>query len=145
MELTLQETAASSQYCTMLLDCSSESTWISTPDDAKQLPMIQLINPDASWLNPVSRDFKMFGLDESGLIEITDIHETTIVNCISEAMINFTSAKEKYNMQIPVYFKTSRKIIYNLLCYFEFAAIANHIKVNREVMAIIFLFTKKYF
>lgn len=131
--LTLRETAALTHYCTMLLGCSSGITWISTSDAAKQLPMVQLINPDTAWLNPVSRDFKRFGLDTSGIIELTDINETEIVNCINAAMVNFRSAKEKYNKQIPVHFKTTRKIVYNLLCYLEFAAILTHIKINRQV------------
>lgn len=131
--LTFRETAAVTHYCTMLLGCSSGITWISTSDAAKQLPMVQLINPDGAWLNPISRDFKRFGLDTGGLIELTHINETEIVDCVNAAFADFSAAKEKYNKQIPVNFRTSRKIVYNLLCYFEFAAIAKHIKVNREV------------
>lgn len=131
--LTLRETAALTHYCTMLLGCSSGITWISTSDAAKQLPMIQLINPDTTWANPISRDFKMFGLDDSGLIEITSMDEATIVDCVNEAIRNFSSAKEKFNEQIPIQFKTTRSIIYNLLCYQEFAAIRKHIEINREV------------
>lgn len=131
--LTLRETAALTHYCTMLLGCSSGITWISTSDAANQLPMVQLINPQTSWLNPVSRDFKRFGFDIRGIIELTDVNETEIVNCINTAMADFRAAKEKYNMEIPVHFKTTRKIVYNLLCYFEFAAILTHIKMNRQV------------
>lgn len=131
--LTFRETAAVTHYCTMLLGCSSGITWISTSDAAKQLPMVQLINPDGAWLNPVSGDFKRFGLDTDALIELTDINEREIVDCVNAAMINFSAAKEKYNKQIPVNFKTSRKIVYNLLCYFELAAIAKHIRINKEV------------
>ncbi|HUS03397.1 MAG TPA: hypothetical protein VMY77_16775, partial [Chitinophagaceae bacterium] len=138
--LTFRETAAVTHYCTMLLGCSSGITWISTSDAAKQLPMVQLINPGAAWLNPVSRDFKRFGLDTERLIELTEIDETEIVNCVNDAIANFSSAKEKYNKKIPVHFKTSRNIIYNLLCYFEFAAILKHIRTNRQVYGDKFLF-----
>lgn len=132
-ELTLRETAALTHYCTMLLGCSSGITWISTSSAAKQLPMIQLINPEGAWLNPVSRDFKRFGLDISQLIELTGINEKEIVECTRAAIENFAVARKKYNRDLPVNFKTTRKIVYNLLCYFEFGAIAKHIKVNREV------------
>ena len=131
--LTFRETAAITHYCTMLLGCSSGITWISTSDAAKQLPMVQLINPAGAWLNPISRDFKRFDLDTGNLIELTEINETEIVNCMNDAIVNFRAAKEKYNNEIPVNFKTSRKIIYNLICYFEFSAIVKHIKINTKV------------
>lgn len=131
--LTLRETAALTHYCSMLLGCSSGITWISTSDVAKQLPMIQIINPEATWVNPVSRDFKRFGLDTSGVIELTHLNETELVDCIKEAAIDFNAAKAKYNAAIRVHFKTTRNIIYNLLVYFEFGAIVKHIMINREV------------
>jgi hypothetical protein len=95
--------------------------------------MIQLISADTAWMNSVSKDFKMFRLDESSVIEITGMDETKIISCVKDAMINFGTARKKYNAEIPVNFKTTRKIVYNLLCYFEFRAIGTHIKVNREV------------
>lgn len=131
--LTLRETAALTHHCTFLLGCSSGITWMTTSDAAKQLPMVQLINPGGAWLNPVSRDFERFGIDTDQLIELTQVNETEIVECTRAAIKDFTSAREKYNNAIPVNFKTSRKITYNLLCYFEFEAIAKHIKVNRKV------------
>lgn len=131
--LTLRETAALTHYCTMLLGCSSGITWISTSNAAKQLPMVQLVNPGASWSNIVSRDFKMFGIDDSKLIEITDWNESKIITVVKEAMDDFYAAKNKNTPDIPLHFKTTRKIIYNLLCYFEFSAIATHIRINRQV------------
>ena len=143
--LTLRETAALTHYCSILLGCTSGITWISTSNAAKQLPMIQLINPDAIWLNSVSNDFKKFGLDDSGVIEITDMVENIIVRCINEAMINFTDARKKYNKQIPLHFRATRDIVYNLLCYLEFKAIAKHIKINREVYGNDLSFYKEIF
>ncbi len=131
--LTLRETAALTHHCSLLLGCSSGITWISTSGAAKQLPMIQILNPDTTWVNPVSRDFERYGFDTSTLIEFTDVSENKIVACVKEAMSHFSHAKAIYNQQIPLQFKTSRKIVYNLLCYLEFGAIAKHIKVNRKV------------
>jgi len=131
--LSLRETAALTHYCTMLLGCSSGITWISTSDAAKQLPMIQIINPETDWVNPVSRDFKRYGMDKSSVIELTHLNEPELVNCVKEAFENFNVAHAKYNQEIPVHFKTTRNIVYNLLCYLEFSAILKHIKINREI------------
>ena len=95
--------------------------------------MIQIINPETDWVNPVSRDFKRFGLDVSEIIELTHLNETELIDCIKEALVNFGSAHAKYNQEIPVHFKTTRNIVYNLLCYLEFSAILKHIKINREI------------
>ncbi|HEY5405619.1 MAG TPA: hypothetical protein VIJ92_00965 [Ginsengibacter sp.] len=143
--LSLRETAALTHYCSMLLGCSSGITWISTSDAAKQLPMIQIINPETYWVNSVSRDFKRFGIDTNALIELTHLNETELVNCIKEALVNFSSARAKYNQEISVHFKATRKIVYNLLCYFEFGAILNHIKINREVYGNNLSFFKEVF
>ena len=143
--LSLRETAALTHYCSMLLGCSSGITWISTSDAAKQLPMIQIINPDTDWVNPVSRDFARFGLDPSTIIELTHLNESELVNCIKEALINFSSARSRYNQEIPIHFKTTRNIVYNLLCYFEFGAILKHIKINREVYGNNLSFLKEIF
>ena len=131
--LTLRETAALTHYCTMLIGCSSGITWVSTSDAAKELPMIQIMNPETNWLNPVSRDFKRFGFNTDSLIELTTIDEKEIINCIEDAIQGFKSAKEKYNHEIKMNFRTTRNIVYNLLCYFQFAAIRTHIIINRQV------------
>ena len=131
--LTLRETAALTHYCTLLLGCSSGITWISTSDAAKPLPMIQILNPDTTWVNPISRDFKRFGLDTSQVIEMTEVREEVIITCVKQAMVDFALARKIFNQQIPLHFKTTRNIVYNLLCYLEFNAIKKHIKINREV------------
>lgn len=131
--LTLRETAALTHYCTFLLGSSSGITWISTSDDAKQLPMVQLLSPDAVWINPLSRDFERFGFSTDGLIEMTEYYREKIVQCVNAALHDFGEAKRVYNQHIPLHFKSTRNIVYNLLCYLEFGAIATHIKVNREV------------
>ena len=131
--LTLRETAGLTLYCTLLIGCSSGITWITTSDSAKLLPMIQLINPYTDWVNPVSRDFKRFGKSTDFIIDIIDFNEQIIVNCVQEAFTDFSNAKHIYDQVIPLHFKTTRKIVYNLLCYLQFKAIATHIRINREV------------
>jgi len=62
-----------------------------------------------------------------------NIELETIINCVSLALKDFEKAKLKYNQSVPLQFRTTRYIVYNLLCYLEFGAIIKHIKVNREV------------
>ena len=131
--LTLRETAALTHYCTMLLGCSSGITWITTSSAAKLLPMVQILNPDATWVNPISRDFERFHLPVEMVMELFDFNPAKIVQCVHEALIDFPSARQKYNQQVPLHFKTTSKIVYELLCRFKFYAIIKHIKVNTKV------------
>lgn len=131
--LTLRETAALTHYCNFLLGSSSGITWISTADAAKQLPMVQLLNPAAVWINPLSRDFERFNFSRELLIELMDYDENCIVDCVCTAVTNFPLAKEKYNQPVPLNFKTTRNIVYNLLCYGELKSIATHIAVNKKI------------
>lgn len=131
--LTLRETTQLSHHCTFLLGSSSGITWITTSDAGKQLPMVQLLNANSNWSNPVSRDFAKFNIPNKGLIELLNIELETIINCVSLALKDFEKAKLIYNQSVPLQFKTTRYIVYNLLCYFEFGAIIKHIKVNREI------------
>lgn len=143
--LTLRETAALTHYCSMLLGCSSGITWIGTSEAAKPLPMIQILNPYTTWINPVSRDFERFGLDASHVIEMTEADEARIITCVKQAMIDFPLAKKIFNQPIPLHFKTTRNIVYNLLCYLEFNAISNHIKINRKFYGNNFSFFREVF
>lgn len=131
--LTLRETAALTHSCTLLLGCSSGITWITTSDAAKALPMIQILNPYTTWVNPISRDFERFKLDTSQVIEITEVKKELIITCVKQALVDFQLAKKIFNQPIPLQFKTTRKIVYNLLVYREFSAIGKHIRINKEV------------
>lgn len=128
--LNLRETAALTFYCTHLIGCSSGITWLTTSDGAKLLPMIQILNPYTDWVNPISRDFIRRGMSTDKIIELIEFNEQLISQCVIESLIDFPTAREKYGQQIPLQFKTSRKIVYNLLCYFQFKAIIKHIKIN---------------
>ncbi|MCW3091367.1 MAG: hypothetical protein JWP81_2436 [Ferruginibacter sp.] len=131
--LTLRETAALSHYCTFLLGSSSGITWITTSEAGKQLPMVQLLNAHTTWVNPISRDFERFHIANNKVIELLSFDEPTIIACVKAALKDFGSAKQKFNQHIPLHFRTTRSIIYNLLCYLEFGAILKHIEVNRVV------------
>ena len=132
--LTLRETATLTHYCTLLLGCSSGISWISTSDAAKQLPMVQLLDPNAYWVNPISRDFERFGFPTDNLIEIYDNIPVKVTQCIKEIFNNgFAEARKKFYTPLPIQFKTTSRTIYNMLCFLQFKAIATHIKVNISV------------
>ncbi|MBL7734768.1 MAG: hypothetical protein JNL51_04870 [Chitinophagaceae bacterium] len=129
--LTIRETAALTHSCSFLIGCSSGITWLSTSDEAKQLPMVQLLNPYTNWVNPPSRDFKRFGLNIR-LIELIDFDIAKVAVCVNDALNDFENARRKYNQEIPLHFRTTRSIVYNLLCYLEFPAIWRHIRINSQ-------------
>jgi hypothetical protein len=129
-ELSIRETAGLSNYCTLLLGCSSGITWVTTSSAGKALPMVQLIDPNVKWANPISRDFKRFNISTEQVIELVNYTPSDIANCVVNALTDFYDAKNKYNQEIELNFITTRYIIYNLLCYFEFSAISEHIRIN---------------
>ena len=131
--LSFRETAHLTHYCTLLLGSSSGITWISTSNAAKQLPMIQLLNPNTNWANPISRDFERFGFSADQLIELTNYEPNFVATVTLESIADFAKAKSTYHQLIPMHFRTTKSIVYNLLCYLEFDAIKTHIKVNKAV------------
>ncbi|MFT3946317.1 MAG: hypothetical protein QM763_05020 [Agriterribacter sp.] len=141
--LSLRETAALTFYCTHLLGCSSGITWITTADGAKLLPMIQILNPYTDWVNPISRDFERRGRSTGKIIELIDFNEQLICECVTESLNDFSAARNKYGQQIPLQFKTTRKIIYNLLCYLQIKAIIKHININIQVYGFNITFFKE--
>lgn len=141
--LSLRETAALTHYCTLLLGSSSGITWISTSTAGKQLPMVQLLNANTIWSNPISRDFVRFNISKDDLIELINFDSTIIQNCVADALENFAEAKKKYHQQFPFSFKTTRFIVYNLLTYLQFNSIVKHIQINRQVHGDKFAFYKE--
>ncbi len=130
--LTLRETAAITHHCTLLLGCSSGITWISTSSAARQLPMVQLLNPGTRWVNPISRDFERFGISTESLIELIDFDREKLMLVLKAAFNNFEAARRIYHQAVPLHFKTTRNIVYNLLCYLQFSSVWQHIKANQE-------------
>jgi hypothetical protein len=129
--LTLRETAHLTHYCTLLLGCSSGITWISTSEAAKQLPMVQMLDPDAFWVNPISRDFERCGFSQDYLIELYENNPkklTEIISCVFAE--GFAAARAKYYKPLPIQFKTTSRSIYNMLCLLQFGAIFKHIRIN---------------
>ena len=132
--LSVRENAALMHYCSLLVGCSSGITWLSTSNAAKQLPMVQLLDSQAYFLNAPSTDFSRYGISTNNLIEIIEKTEDRIYSCIKTILEkNFAEAKEKYHQQLPIQFNTTRKIVYNLLCYLHLKAIGTHYKIMTSI------------
>ena len=131
--LSLRETAWLTHYCHLLIGCSSGITWASTSDAAKLLPMVQLLDSDAVWMNSVTRDFERNHLPVEQVIEMYRFDVQKIIDCVSDSLNNFAEARIRFHQELPLQFRTTGKIVYNLLCYLEFKSILRHIKINKEV------------
>jgi ADP-heptose:LPS heptosyltransferase len=142
--LTVRENAALTHYCTLLIGCSSGITWLSTSSAAKFLPMLQLLNPQAYFINTPSVDFKRYNISHNGLIEMPSFTEDTIFNCVNEILTNGFYAAEKFNEVMPIQFNATKNIVYNLLVYGEFAAIIKHIIIIKSIYGWHPLFIKAF-
>ncbi len=127
--LSLRENAALTHYCTLLVGCSSGITWITTSTAAKFLPMLQLLNSQAYFINAPSVDFKRYHIEHNGLIEMSSFTEEKVLSCIEEILHNGFSAALHFNEELPLQFNTTKKIVYNLLVYREFSAIKKHMQL----------------
>ncbi len=144
--LTLRENAALTHYCKLLIGCSSGITWISTSSAAKQLPMLQLLNPNAYFRNAPSVDFSRYGIPANQLTELVQFDADKIAETVKGIIENgIVYAKKKFNQPLPLQFRTTRKIVYNLLCYLQFRSIARHYRIMRSVYGRQSLFNKEFF
>jgi ADP-heptose:LPS heptosyltransferase len=133
-KLSVRENAALTHYCSLLIGCSSGITWLSTSSAAKQLPMVQLLNPLTPFFNAPSVDFKRYQISSTGLIEITTINEDRVLACVRMIIDgDFNGAKTKFNEDLPIQFYTTRKIVYNLLCYLHLKAIYRHYRIITSI------------
>lgn len=128
--LSIRENAALSHHCHLLIGCSSGITWLCTSTAGKQLPMLQLLNPNALFLNAPSIDFTRFGLSTDELIEMTSWDASKIVACVEQMLTGkMLTAKQEFNQIILLSFKTTEKIIYDRLCFLQFGALSTHIRI----------------
>lgn len=143
--LTIRENAALTHYCHLLIGCSSGITWLDTSSAARFLPMVQLLDPYTAFLNAPSVDFDRYGIPAEKLIEIIHINETTVFNCIRTIVeTDFETARKTYNEILPLQFNTTRKVVYNMLCYLQFGAIAKHYRIMTSIYGLNPLFLKQF-
>ena len=143
--LTVRENAKLTHYCSLLIGCSSGITWLNTSSAAKQLPMLQLLDPQAYFRNAPSVDFDRYGISTKELIELVQFDEEKIYQVaktiLEEGII---AAKEKFNESLPLQFNTTRKVVYNLLCYLQFKAIARHYHITTYIYGRHPMFIKQF-
>jgi hypothetical protein len=143
--LSVRENAALTHYCTLLIGCSSGITWLSTSSAAKQLPMLQLLDPQAYFRNAPSIDFKRYGIAADELIELISFDEEKIVQSVAIILKEgIAAAKGKLNEDLPIQFNTTRKVVYNMLCYLQFKAIARHYRITTSIYGTHPLFIKQF-
>ncbi len=143
--LSIRENAELSTYCTLLIGCSSGITWLCTSNAGKFLPMVQLLDAKAAFLNAPSVDFKRYQLPDDNLIEMISFDEDRVYNCVNKILAaNFAEAKQTFNEKIPLQFNTTRKVVYNMLCYLQFRAVTRHFKIIKSVYGLHPLFLKQF-
>lgn len=104
--VSLRENVALSHHATMFAGCSSGITWLLTSEEAKQLPMVLFLDPNAlgSRFASVVYDFDYWGLPSDHIIETgkDDIEEmAAIVLC---ALDDFDNARRCYHETFKPHF-----------------------------------------
>ena len=118
--LSFRENAEISNYCHLVVGCSSGISWLCTSEWAKPLPMIQLLKKEQSVYASMTHDFNYFGLDASQIIEMTECSEEHLSNCIMSFFNKgFRSAYENYHEKIVLnfdyYFSVINKFFINTM------------------------------
>jgi len=143
--LAVRENAELIHYCSLFIGCSSGITWLSTSSAAKQLPMLQLLDPQAYFRNAPSVDFQRYGISTNELIELVQYDDEKIYRSVKSILDEgIVAAKIKFNEALPVQFNTTRKVVYNLLCYLQFKAIARHYRITKSIYGRHPLFIKQF-
>jgi hypothetical protein len=143
--LSVRENAALTHHCSLLIGCSSGITWLSTSSAAKQLPMLQLLDPQAYFRNAPSVDFNRYGISTNELIELIQFDEEKIARVVKAIFAEgFIKAKVHFNEPLPVQFNTTRKVVYNMLCYLQFRAIARHYRITTSIYGRHPMFIKQF-
>ena len=100
-KLSFRENAELTKYCTLLIGCSSGLTWLTTSDWAKKLPMVQVLGVKQSIFAGIAFDHRLWGLDDSNIIEICDSNRGVLLDILSLIFTkSFANAKDKYHSNI---------------------------------------------
>ena len=71
--------------------------------------------------------------------------EDKVYNCVKTALAaGFEKAKTLYSEKLPIQFNTTRKVVYNLLCYMHFRSVVRHYKIMKSVYGRNPLFLKQF-
>ena len=98
-----------------------------------------------AFLNAPSVDFDRNEIKDIPLIELTTLDKERIFDCINNIITyGFEKSIPQYNMVLPIQFKTTRKVVYNLLCYVELRSILRHFEIIVKYYGLNKLFIKEF-
>jgi hypothetical protein len=129
--LSIRETVGLTHFCNLLIGCSSGITWGSLSTAGKQLPMVQLLTPNAYYYNPPSIDFAFAGIAQNALIELFRFTPDEIVETIKKIVdADFETAKNRFHQTATNKFAMHRGIVHHLLKRGKFALLKKFIRIN---------------
>jgi hypothetical protein len=129
--LSIRETIAFSHYCTLLVGCSSGISWGTLTTGGKQLPMIQLLSPDAYYFNPPSIDFAYSGVNDAGLIELFRFSPQQVVEVIGVVLKEgFAAARLRFHQHQKNRYRMHRGIVHYFLKRGRFGLLLRFIRLN---------------
>jgi ADP-heptose:LPS heptosyltransferase len=156
-DLSFRENVELTKYCTLMIGCSSGLSWISTSENAKKLPTIQLLDPKFLIYAGMHYDFEINGLDNRQIVEILNFDRETVVNCINAFVLSGIEAikpafHEEYKPNFQTLWNLTKTLIENKRnsseifafirkFYFINAKFGNGISRN---FSILFLYTMLY-
>lgn len=130
-QLTIRETVALSNYCSLLLGCSSGITWATTSIEDRQIPMVQILDKEAYIFNPPSIVFEKTNQSLNGIIEMYQLDMDQLVDCIQKIFKqDFLSVQKIYHQNAPQNFKIFRGIVHTLILNKKFGSLVSFIKMN---------------
>lgn len=113
--LTYRENAELTKYCTLLVGCSSGISWLNTSSAAARLPMIQNVNPrylNALFTASIDIDFKYFGMNTTGLIELLNGSDADMIDCVACVLQHgFAYARRQYRVRHQAYYGGKRFLL----------------------------------
>jgi hypothetical protein len=96
-ELSFRENVELTKFCSLLIGCSSGISWLSTSEDAKKLPTIQLLDSEFLIYAGMHYDFEINGLDNRHILELVNFDKLKVVNCVNKVLASsFEAAKDIY-------------------------------------------------
>jgi len=103
--ISYRENAALTHHCTFLVGCSSGITWIQTSIASKQLKTVQFLSLSlGAGFASVAYDFKYWGLSTDHIIENITTDIDCMVTIVTDALENFSAAKQNYHQSLrPIF------------------------------------------
>lgn len=103
--LSFRENLKLLDYCDFLIGCSSGISWLATSENAKKMPMVQLLEKDKFMYASFTHDFKLQKINSSHIIEMTNCTTNELVDCVMKLITDgIDSARNQYGQKIPVKF-----------------------------------------